>query len=705
MSAKRPLVIGTGNRTLIFGTILTVIFVGAAFFAQVSGTNPLYATGVGAILALGGTVLASRLISLTVRRAQAIAEEFAESGDAQVLMHSSAAGELSPLLQQLGSAVAEQHATSRFFRNALKSLRNPVLVTSREGKILAATNAVMELVKKPATQVLGFTPGQVFENKKGTSVAGRALRSKKAVDEQSVVNMWDGREVTLRQYASTIVDADGEVQGVVCSYIDLHSLIEKQKELESQKAEMLEVGQEVSLLAQRVASASEELSASADEQARGAQRQKEQTDTVAAAMEEMTATVLEVARNASATSAAADGANESAREGVDMVGKAVDAIHEVSQSAEKLSGMIHQLDSQAGEIGRIISVINDIADQTNLLALNAAIEAARAGDAGRGFAVVADEVRKLAEKTMTATKEVENAIKTIQERSRLAMTSMDETGEQVVESTQMANQAGRSLEMIMGSIEDMVQRAAQIATAAEEQSSAAEEINHSIEGIAQVAAEADEGAGQTASATRDLAQLSQELLGVALNFSEEDTERPRLRASEHDMKGVLPKLMQDFAREKKGERVFTALQKELGDPVFLPTGTYPDQVFRQMAEVVAEATGGNVRDVFLELGRYTMRKFHEMYPRYFKDEDLKRFLLRMNELHEQLTKAQPGIKPPSFTFEDKGDRLFMNYRSERGFFDYFEGILQGAAEFKGERIDVVVTPLTDHTARAEIRFL
>ena len=62
-------------------------------------------------------------------------------------------------------------------------------------------------------------------------------------------------------------------------------------------------------------------------------------------------------------------------------------------------------------IGRIMNVISDIADQTNLLALNAAIEAARAGDAGRGFAVVADEVRKLAEKTMTATKEVGDAIR------------------------------------------------------------------------------------------------------------------------------------------------------------------------------------------------------------------------------------------------------------------------------------------------------
>jgi methyl-accepting chemotaxis protein len=77
----------------------------------------------------------------------------------------------------------------------------------------------------------------------------------------------------------------------------------------------------------------------------------------------------------------------------------------------------------------------------------------------------------------------------------------------------------------------------------------------------------------------------------------------------------------------------------------------------------------------------------------------------MNEVHAQLTKDQPGIKPPTFTYEDKGDELFMNYRSSRGLFDYFEGILLGAAAFKGEQVSVAIKPFDETTARAEIRFL
>ncbi|NNB17979.1 PAS domain-containing protein [Pseudomonas fragi] len=71
---------------------------------------------------------------------------------------------------------------------------------------------------------------------------------------------------------------------------------------------------------------------------------------------------------------------------------------------------ITQLNAQAKDIEKIVTIIKGVAEQTNLLALNAAIEAARAGEMGRGFAVVADEVRQLAARTSSATVEIQNVV-------------------------------------------------------------------------------------------------------------------------------------------------------------------------------------------------------------------------------------------------------------------------------------------------------
>jgi len=609
-----------------------------------------------------------------------------------------------PLGEQAAEAMAFNMLRREYYRGAIFAVGTPFLICNKEGIITHASNSLAEMIRKPHDAIIGKTVSLAFYNKPGVSLTEKALREGSSTQAERDLTLWDNRVISCFFSVNCFHGVRGDVLGAVACITDLSTLREQQRQVESAQASLRELGGEINQLAQRVASASEELSASSDEQARGAQQQKGQSDAVATAMEEMTATVMEVAKNASKTSEAADSANDAAETGSVEVREAVAGIQAVAESTGKLGQVLTALDGQAAEIGRIIGVINDIADQTNLLALNAAIEAARAGEAGRGFAVVADEVRKLAEKTMTATKEVENSIHQIQDGSRHAVASMQETETRVGESTQATHKAGEALERIMARIREVTGQVSQIATAAEQQSAAAEEINHNIEVIAHVAAEADEGASQTAQATRELAELAQSLLSLAGAFAERHEEDMKLRQSAGNMKGILPKLMQDFLRDQYGSAVYEQMQEEMGHPTFLPTQSYPDQVLRQMAEIVAAKTGKAPRDIFSALGRQTIKGFHRLYPRYFKAQTLKEFYLTMNDTHARLTKDMPGLMPPKFTYEDKGDRLVMTYHSKRGYPEYFEGILKGAAEYFHEPATITVSAVDKGTARAEIVF-
>ena len=179
----------------------------------------------------------------------------------------------------------------------------------------------------------------------------------------------------------------------------------------------------------------------------------------------------------------------------------------------------------------------------------------------------------------------------------------------------------------------------------------------------------------------------------------------KMAQSETRMKGVLPELMDRFLAEKYGAGVRRKVMDEIGNPVFLAMDSYPDAVLGQMADLAAKFAGKTRREVLRDFGFFTPAGFKKLYGRFFKEKDLKKFLLAMNAIHDELTREMPGIKPPRFTYEDRGEVLVMTYSSSRALFDYFEGILGGTAALFGRKVQVAVTPVDRTTARAEIRFL
>jgi len=254
-----------------------------------------------------------------------------------------------------------------------------------------------------------------------------------------------------------------------------------------------------------VSSASEELTAQIGLSSQGAKEAADRLHGASHAMEEMNVAVLEVSKNAGEAARTTETAMGRAHDGAKVVEEAVAAIGNVKQEALALKADMDALGQQAVSIGHILSVISDIADQTNLLALNAAIEAARAGEAGRGFAVVADEVRQLAEKTMIATKEVDEAISGIQAGASKNIGNVDRAAATIEEATALAAKSGDALAAIVALIQAAADQVRAIATASEQQSATSEEINRTVDAINHIAASTADAMHQSAIAIDELA--------------------------------------------------------------------------------------------------------------------------------------------------------------------------------------------------------
>ena len=257
----------------------------------------------------------------------------------------------------------------------------------------------------------------------------------------------------------------------------------------------------------RISTATSDLAMRSEEIRQGTENQMTRISETATAMEEMNATVLEVARNASEAAEQTEKSREKALQGSSVVSETVKSMNALQTITTNLKDNMHNLGEQSVAIGQVMNVINDIADQTNLLALNAAIEAARAGEAGRGFAVVADEVRKLAEKTMGATKEVGESIKSIQNLAKANVTGMDEAVDAINGATELSNQSGQVLYEIVSMAQEAAMQVQSIATAAEQQSAASEQITSSVDEINRIA---NENAQRVAESDNDIQQLAGE---------------------------------------------------------------------------------------------------------------------------------------------------------------------------------------------------
>ena len=403
-----------------------------------------------------------------------------------------------------------------FSQGVLNGITTPCIVVDPADKIVFINRQIIELVDRtglPENYIGRSAPEFFYNDNSKPTITGESIRSNNIIHKNKVtLYSTKQRLLTVNVDAAPIYDLKGSIIASIALISDMTELVEQQEKARTATAQgIAQAAQQLEGVVDVVSSASEELSAQIEQSSRGADEQYGRVRETATAMEEMNATVLEVAKNAQQAAEVSNKAREQAIEGAQIVTKAVNGIESVHTSSMAIKQDMDALGKQADSIGQIIGVIADIADQTNLLALNAAIEAARAGDAGRGFAVVADEVRKLAEKTMSATQEVGQAITGIQADTRKNISNVEDVAVSIEAATKLSVQSGQSLKNILEYVQMVNDQVQSIATASEQQSAASEEINRSVELVATISQETAQAMEQASGAVNDLAQQSQTL--------------------------------------------------------------------------------------------------------------------------------------------------------------------------------------------------
>ncbi len=483
----------TLQQKLAAAAILIVI----AFVLSVTlgdATTHLYVAGAAALALIAIAWFQGRGLA-AAEKALAARLELLRQGDFNAFRKErSDGGEELPRLAAAVDAAghALRHRLS-FAEGVMHGLTLPVIICDENERVVHLNQSLLDLLGldgRPEDYFDKNVAFVFFKDAGKPTISGEVMRTRTA---QSNLMLDIANHKNERRYMHVdvmpILDFKGDAIGAMGLHVDLTDLKVYEETMEAQKEAIESAARNTEQVTHQLDKAVALLLEHVQHAEYGAVTQKDLMNEAAAAMEELNATVIQVSGNAGQAAESAEEARLQAADGAQVVEQSVTLIGKVRASAAELTRDMEELGRQAEGIGRILSVITDIADQTNLLALNAAIEAARAGEAGKGFAVVADEVRKLAEKTMQATREVGEAVHAIQQSAGASGQNTTETASAIDESAELISRSGEALSKIVHAVQRAADQVAAIAAASQEQSSASEQVTRATMEVSRLSSE------------------------------------------------------------------------------------------------------------------------------------------------------------------------------------------------------------------------
>ncbi|RMG03391.1 MAG: phosphate/phosphite/phosphonate ABC transporter substrate-binding protein [Nitrospirae bacterium] len=342
-------------------------------------------------------------------------------------------------------------------------------------------------------------------------------------DSREMVEATKVETESIENISSSIEELNASISEISENTNDLAvSSEEIASAIEEMAASVSQIAENSSELFESVESTStsiEEMSSSLKEVANHAADLLKSADDTLSTVEEITASVKEVEANTKESAKLSEQVmQEASTEGKQSIEKTIEGMEKIKISVETTAEYIKRLGGRSEEIGKILTVIDEITDQTTLLALNAAILAAQAGEHGKGFSVVADEIKDLAERTSFSTQEISTLIQTVQKEVSDAVYAMNLGLEAVNEGLKLSKDASRVLEKVIESSRRSSEMATAIEHSTSEQAEATRFVAESMEKvrdmvgqIAKATSEQSKGMGLLMSATERVRDIATQL--------------------------------------------------------------------------------------------------------------------------------------------------------------------------------------------------
>ena len=391
--------------------------------------------------------------------------------------------------------------------------------TDEVGELAECFNGFLARQREMVGRIRGVTEDLAKANEKvrysSREVMEGAVRQSQALEESS----------------KAIEGIDEAASGIAASTGNLVSSVEESSsatlELGATIEEIAAQMEKLFATVDAVSSSINQMSMASQEVAENVGILSSSTEVTVSSMLEMDASIKEIEENAVETSKLASEAAEDAQRGMQTVDETIRGIEAIRQTVDRASDAIMELGNQSSAIGKILTVIDEVADQTSLLALNAAIIAAQAGEHGRGFAVVADEIRELADRSAVSTREIGTIIANLQEGTQEAVVAMKAGSEQVYEEVKRSKASSIALEKIRNSTLKAMQQVNGIVRATEEQSHGSRLVTDSMNQVATMLEQIASAVNQQTSGARQLAVGAESMRDIAAHGKQSTSEQTK----------------------------------------------------------------------------------------------------------------------------------------------------------------------------------